>query len=113
MNKIPIYLESTQIQGDTTQFMQQSVHFKIKDALTVVYLDPIKEYFDNPEISKYWEEMTVWEVSSNGNKPQLSEDLVPVLTLQGVARIRELVQDILTPHHPYADVVDEDEFDFE
>ena len=113
MDTIKVYLENIQIQGDTSQFMQQSKLFKFVSARTVIELEPNPKHVYNPEARKYWEDYKVWEISSNGDKPKLPEDLVPVLTVEGTEFVIAQIQSIMTPHHPYADVVDEDEFDFE
>lgn len=86
--KVPIFLTLDQLQGDLTQFLQQSVVFKT-DQEVVVYLDPLPMYFHNPEFDKYHEEKLLYELGSN-EKPVLPT-VTPILTLKGVAAVRKQV----------------------
>jgi len=101
MQKIPIFLTLDQLQGDLTQFLQQSIVFK-SDQPVVVYLDTKPEFFHNPEIKKYYEEHLIYELDTNLDKPALPE-VVPVLTLAGVVEVRNQVLVAFETKHPYAE----------
>ena len=95
MQKIPIFLTLDQLQGDLTQFLQQSIVFK-SDQPVVVYLDTKPEFFHNPEIKKYYEEHLIYELDTNQNKPALP-DVRPILTLAGLVELRRIILAEITP----------------
>ena len=115
--KIPIELKWTYLQGDKTEYQQRSVELEPIDVSIVVELDANPKYFYNKEVHKYWEDKIVADLSDGKMPTRISTPSPIMLTPEGAAEVRRIVNSALYKQHPFAEQEDtkawEDEEDYD
>ena len=101
--KIPIMLQWTYLQGDKTEFQQRSIELKPIDVAIVVELEENPKYFFNKEIRKYWADKIVADLSDGKMPSRIPTPLPILLTPEGVAEVRRIVNEALYEQHPFAE----------
>ena len=112
MHKINLTFEWKSCSADPNQYSQQMQLLEPISIHIVVKLDADPKYFENKEVSDYHEARLLHEIGT-GKAPVLSEFAPILLTPEGAAKARDLLQEAFFDKHPYAennsDDWDEDE----
>ena len=112
MHKINLTFEWKTCSADPNQYSQQMQLLEPLSIHIIVKLDADPKYFENKEVSDYHEARLLHEIGT-GKAPVLSEFAPILLTPEGAAKARDLLQEAFFDKHPYAennsDDWDEDE----
>ena len=109
--KIPITLQWTYLQGDKTEFQQRSIELKPIDVAIVVELEENPKYFFNKEIRKYWADKIVADLSDGKMPSRIPTPLPILLTPEGAAEVRRVVNETLKDTHSHTENNQDDDYD--